>query len=200
MHRTERPTTRRAVAAGLLAVALAVTGSACAEDSGSSAPGAIKVGLLASLSGTYQAVGTDIRDGFELYLDTHGGKLGGHPVDLIVADEGDGAPTAVPAATKLLKKDRVHVLTGIVGGGSVAAVYPLLVEAKIPFVGRQRPARAQGRLPGLAHVLPVQGDRRGHRPVRAGQRGRHRVRDRPGLPGRLGPARRLHRRLRQGRR
>ena len=141
MHRTERPTTRRAVAAGLLAVALAVTGSACAEDGGSPAPGAIKVGLLASLSGTYQAVGTDIRDGFELYLDTHGGKLGGHPVDLIVGDEGDGAPTAVPAATKLLKKDRVHVLTGIVGGGSVAAVYPLLVESKIPFVGANgRPA------------------------------------------------------------
>jgi branched-chain amino acid transport system substrate-binding protein len=137
----------RAALAGLLGLALAATGTACASDAGS-APGTIKIGLLASLSGTYQAIGTDIRDGFELYLKSHGGKLGGHRVQLVVGDEGDGAPTAVPAATKLLKKDRVQVLTGIVGGGSVAAVYPLLLEAKVPFVG----ANGRPKLKDVSHV------------------------------------------------
>ncbi|MBF9133035.1 ABC transporter substrate-binding protein [Plantactinospora sp. S1510] len=127
---------RRVLTAALLALGLTVAGSGCnsGSDPGGT-PGTIKIGLLASLSGTYEAVGTEIRDGFELYLRTHDNKLGGHKIDLVVADEGNGAPTAVPAATKLLKQDRVHALTGIVGGGSVAAVAPVLAEAKIPFVG-----------------------------------------------------------------
>jgi branched-chain amino acid transport system substrate-binding protein len=136
MPRTVRSSRRRALAAALLALGLTATASGCAgngDNKGS--PGSIKIGLLASLSGTYQAVGTEIRDGFQLYLNTHDGKLGGHHVDLIVADEGNGAPTAVPAATKLIKQDKVQALTGIVGGGSVAAVYPVLTESKIPFIG-----------------------------------------------------------------
>lgn len=130
----------RPAVAALLGLALTASAAGCGSDSTTST-GSVKIGLLASLSGIYQAVGTDIRDGFQVYLRTHGDELGGHKVDLAVADEGDGAPTAVPAATRLIKKDRVQVLTGIVGGGSVAAVYPVLTESKIPFVGSNgRPA------------------------------------------------------------
>jgi len=136
MPRTVRIRRRRVLVAALLTLGLTATASGCAGDSGSkSSPDSIKIGLLASLSGTYQSVGTEIRDGFQLYLNTHDGKLGGHKVDLVVADEGNGAPTALPAATKLIKQDKVKALTGIVGGGSVAAVYPVLTEAKIPFIG-----------------------------------------------------------------
>ncbi|MEJ3744669.1 ABC transporter substrate-binding protein [Actinomycetes bacterium KLBMP 9797] len=131
---------RSKVLAGLLAVGLLTTAAGCGGDAEGSA-GTIKIGLLASLSGTYQAIGTDMRDGFQLYLRTHGNQLGGHPVELVIADEGDGPPTAVPAATKLVKQDRVSVLTGVVGGGSAAAIYPVLTEAKIPFIGSNaRPA------------------------------------------------------------
>ncbi|MFI5836259.1 ABC transporter substrate-binding protein [Micromonospora sp. NPDC051300] len=126
---------RRAGTAGLLALVL-LAASACADDGPTAGSGGtVKIGLLASLSGTYQSVGKDIRDGFQLYLSGHDGKLGGRKVELVVADEGNGAATAVPAATKLLKQDRVVALTGVVGGGSVAAVYPLLNETKVPFVG-----------------------------------------------------------------
>jgi branched-chain amino acid transport system substrate-binding protein len=141
MHPT-LPTHRR-LAAGLLAVGLAATATACAAggDGSATAPQTVRIGLLASLSGIYQSVGTDMRDGFQLYLKTHGGKLGGHRVELRIADEGDGAPTAVPAATKLVKQDRVVALTGIVGGGSAAALTPVLADAKIPFIGANaRPA------------------------------------------------------------
>ncbi|WBB71824.1 ABC transporter substrate-binding protein [Micromonospora sp. WMMD1128] len=129
------PGRSRARTAALLALVL-LAAPACADDGPSAGSGGpVKIGLLASLSGTYQSVGKDIRDGFQLYLSAHDGKLGGRRVELVVADEGNGAATAVPAATKLLKQDRVVALTGIVGGGSVAAVYPLLNETKVPFVG-----------------------------------------------------------------
>ncbi|MBY8870711.1 ABC transporter substrate-binding protein [Micromonospora sp. PLK6-60] len=129
------PRRRRACLAALSALIL-LPAAGCADGEPAAGPGkSIKIGLLASLSGTYQAVGKEIRDGFQLYLSSHDGRLGGHEVQLVVADEGNGAATAVPAATKLLKQDRVAALTGIVGGGSVAAVYPLLNETKVPFVG-----------------------------------------------------------------
>ncbi|MFF1416297.1 ABC transporter substrate-binding protein [Streptomyces sp. NPDC058280] len=127
-RRRFRPAGAAALALGLAAV------TGCSSDSGAG-DDTVKVGLVASLSGTYKPVGTDLRAGFELYLNTHGNKLGGRRVELIVADEGDGPPTAVPAATKLVKKDKVDVLTGLVGGGSVNAVLPLVNQAKIPFLG-----------------------------------------------------------------
>lgn len=133
------PFPRRWVVSGAAAAAVLVAVAGCADKAASTASDAaatpVRVGLLASLTGIYQAVGVDMKAGFQLYLDTHGNKLGGHPVDLKIADEGDGAATALPAATKLVKDDKIQVLTGLVGGGSVAAVAPMLNEAKIPLVG-----------------------------------------------------------------
>ncbi|GAA2087657.1 ABC transporter substrate-binding protein [Streptomyces albiaxialis] len=126
---------RRTVWAAGLALTLTAVAACGGGGAGSDGDKKVKIGLLASLSGTYKAVGTDMRAGFELYLDTHGNKLGGREVELSVGDEGDGPPTAVPAATKLIKKDRVDVLTGIVGGGSFNAVLPLTKRNKIPLVG-----------------------------------------------------------------
>ncbi|WBB61567.1 ABC transporter substrate-binding protein [Streptomyces sp. WMMC500] len=122
----------RASAAAAAAVSLAIAG--CSGGESGSGDDTVKVGLLASLSGTYEPVGTDLRNGFQLYLDTHDGKLGGREVELSVADEGDGPPTAVPAATKLVKKDRIDVMTGIVANGSYNAVLPMLEQNKIPLI------------------------------------------------------------------
>lgn len=118
---------------GVIAITLAATG--CDKDSSGGAAGSVKIGFVASLSGTYQAAGEDMRDGFQLYLDTHGGKFGGHDVDLVVADEGDGPATALPAATRLVKQERVVALAGIVASGSYQAVSAMTIENKVPLVG-----------------------------------------------------------------
>ncbi len=96
--RRRRVRLRPAGAAALALGLAAVTG--CSGGGSGSSDDTVKIGLVASLSGTYEPVGTELRDGFKLYLDTHGNKLGGRKVELIVADEGDGPPTAVPAATR----------------------------------------------------------------------------------------------------
>ncbi|SCG59579.1 ABC transporter substrate-binding protein [Micromonospora halophytica] len=125
-----------ATASGLLMAGAACSGTAA--DAGT-----VRVGLLVSLSGTYTTVGEDMQRGFTLYLDSHHGKLGGRKVDLVVADEGDGPATAVPAAQKLLERDRVVALTGLVGGATVDKVQTLTTERKIPLVGANaRPAFA----------------------------------------------------------
>jgi len=122
------------VAAALLLAATGCAGSSL-QNTPAAATGPVKVGLLVSLSGTYQAVGEDMKKGFDLYLSTHGTKLGGHPIDVSVADEGEGSGAVVPPVTKLVKQDKVQAVVGIVGGGSVAAAQPILTEGKVPLVG-----------------------------------------------------------------
>ncbi|MGC4790254.1 ABC transporter substrate-binding protein [Micromonospora sp. DT178] len=135
-----RPRPRRGLAA-LTAAGVLLTGAACSSTATDS--GTVRVGLLVSLSGTYATVGEDMRRGFQLYLDTHDGNLGGRKIDLIVGDEGDGPATAVPAAQKLLERDRVVALTGLVGGATVDKVQTLTTERKVPLLGANaRPAFA----------------------------------------------------------
>ncbi len=134
--------------AALAVTSVLLTATACGNAGGSKdAAAPVKIGLVASLSGVYQAVGQDMRDGFQLYLDLHHGQLGGRPVDLVVADEGAGPATAAPAATKLVKQNQVVALTGLVGGDSVAAVAPIATAAHVPLVG----ANARPTLKDVSH-------------------------------------------------
>lgn len=119
-----------AVLCGTLAL-----GAAACDGAPTAEPKTIRVGLIANEAGVFQAPGSELRDGFRLYLDTHGGKLGGHKVELITADEGYETSTAVNSATRLLEKDRVSALTGVVNGGNVAAILPLVNSHHVPFIG-----------------------------------------------------------------
>lgn len=124
---------RRLVAA-LLAGVLVAGAAAC--DGGSEPERqTIRIGMITALSGSLEAPGSELRDGFQLYLDMRGGQLGGHPAELIVADEGYERDITVESATKLLEQDRVSAITGIINGGSVAAILPLINQNKVPLVG-----------------------------------------------------------------
>jgi branched-chain amino acid transport system substrate-binding protein len=131
-HRLRRP-----LAAALTVVcAIALPGcSGSSLDAGPTADGTIKIGLIWPQSGPYESLGKDLAAGWQLYLDTHDGKLGGQPVTVVAADEGKGAATALPAAKKLLDADRVQVLVGTMAGDSSAAVSGLATTKKVPYIG-----------------------------------------------------------------
>jgi len=131
---TPHAASRRALAAATAALlALGLAPGGCGHG-GQATPGRLKVGFVASLSGTYKAVGDDMRDGFELYVARHNNRLGGRDVEVVVADEGEGPQQAIPAVTRLIQQDQVVAVAGLVGGGSVAGVVPLLAERRIPLV------------------------------------------------------------------
>ena len=129
----------RVTATGLLVGALTFTaacsGSAADDKGGSSDAGPIKIGLVIPLTGVFQSAGPDTRNGFQTYLDMHGGRLGGRDVEVIVADEGDGPPTSVPAVTKLVKQDKVSAVVGLTNAANVAANSHLLTENKTALIG-----------------------------------------------------------------
>ena len=63
-----------------LAAALMLAGSVHAADT-------IKVGFVSTLSGPAAGLGVDIRDGFDLAVKQLGGKLGGVPAEILIADD-----------------------------------------------------------------------------------------------------------------
>jgi len=82
----------------------------------------IKVGLLSTLSGPGAGLGIDIRDGFQLALKLNGGKLGGLPAEVIVADDQASPDVGRQTADRLVKRDKVDFMTGIVFSNVMLAV------------------------------------------------------------------------------
>lgn len=131
-----RSRTRYALA-GLLTVALlALSGcSGSSLDNDQSADGTIRIGLIWPKTGPYQALGVDMERGWQLYLDSHGGKLGGHTVTTATGDEGVSQATALTAAKKLLDADKATVLVGTASADPTVAIAPIANQRKVPFIG-----------------------------------------------------------------
>lgn len=94
----------------------------------------VKVGFLSTLSGPGAGLGVDIQDGFKLALKSTGGKLGGLPAELVVVDDQQNPDVAKQAAERLLKRDKVDFMTGIVFSNVMLAVGPSVFEAKTYYV------------------------------------------------------------------
>jgi branched-chain amino acid transport system substrate-binding protein len=82
----------------------------------------VKVGLLSTLSGPGAGLGVDIRDGFQLAIKLGGNKLGGRPVEVIVADDQASPDVGRQTADRLVKRDKVDFMTGIVFSNVMLAV------------------------------------------------------------------------------
>lgn len=94
----------------------------------------VKVGMLSTLSGPGAGLGVDIRDGFNLAVKQLGGKFGGLPVEVIVADDQANPDVAKQTTERLLKRDKVDFMTGVVFSNVMLAVGPSVFAAKVPYV------------------------------------------------------------------
>ena len=94
----------------------------------------VKVGLLSTLSGPGSGLGVDIRDGFQLAIKHTGGKLGGLPAEVIVADDQQSPDVAKQTAERLLKRDKVDFMTGLVFSNLMLAVGPTAFQNKTFYI------------------------------------------------------------------
>jgi branched-chain amino acid transport system substrate-binding protein len=95
----------------------------------------IAIALVASLTGAYRDVGEDMRDGFLLYLELEGGRLGGHDVDVTVVDEGDGAGEALATALASVQRADIRAVTGATTAQTATAMLGVLQTRGVPLVG-----------------------------------------------------------------
>ena len=90
--------------ASCLALGFGLTAPANAEE--------LRIGYISPVTGIFAAVGKDMVDGFQMYLDEHGGKLGGMDVKFIVEDDQGKPDAGVTKARKLILQDKVHMFIG----------------------------------------------------------------------------------------
>ena len=107
-------------------VAGAAPGFAAAQS------GPIKVGLLVPLTGNASALGKDMLNGSELYLDEINRQVGNRKIELIVEDTEGVTATALTKARKLVDQDHVAILTGGLLASTGYALHPFADAAKIP--------------------------------------------------------------------
>jgi len=94
----------------------------------------IKVGLLSTLSGAGAGLGVDIRDGFQLAMKHMDGKLGDVPAEIIVADDQMNPDAAKQTAERMIKRDKVHFMTGTVFSNIMLAIGPSAFQNKTFFI------------------------------------------------------------------
>jgi len=104
---------------GLLAsasiAALLATGAAEAADK-------LKVGVLATLEGTYTVLGEDGVRGLKTALKQFDGKGGGREVELVIGPTDASPDSAVRAARKLVEQDKVDIVIGPLSGSEGIAI------------------------------------------------------------------------------
>jgi branched-chain amino acid transport system substrate-binding protein len=119
-------------AAGMAAPALAACTS---SDAGATDSSPVRIGLIVPQSGANKPIGDDLNAGFQLYLNLHNGQLGGHPVQLIVVDEGETADSGKVAVDKLIKERAVHAMTGVASSTVMLAIRDQVESAQVPLLG-----------------------------------------------------------------
>lgn len=123
---------------GVLTLALAACGggSLGGEEGGSDGGGGgegggtIKVGLVIPQAGVYTPLGEDMKQGWDLWLEQNDGMMGDYEVETVVADEGEGPDTGVPAIQRLLQEDQVDIVVGIVNSATALGAADQFTEAQ----------------------------------------------------------------------
>lgn len=95
-----------------------------ADDSAADVTGSVKVGMITTLSGGAAYLGEDTRDGFQLAFDLDGR----FDLDLVIEDDAQDPAVGQQLAERMLERDDVDVMTGIVFSNVAGAVVPQVVN------------------------------------------------------------------------
>jgi branched-chain amino acid transport system substrate-binding protein len=75
-----------------------------------------------------------MQQGWELWLEQNDGMMGDFEVETVIADEGEGPDTGVPAVQRLLTEDSVDAMVGIVNSATALGVAQPVTEAEVPLI------------------------------------------------------------------
>ncbi len=104
-----------------------VAGTAQAADE-------IRVGMITTLSGGGSGLGIDIRDGFMLGLEHVGGKFGGLDTVVTEGDDQRKPDVAKQLADRMIERENVDIVTGIVWSNLALALMPTLARNEVVFL------------------------------------------------------------------
>jgi len=92
----------------------------------------IKVGVLAPMTGFVSAIGTDLKQGWELFWDENGTRVGNFEVVTVLEDDASSPDTALSKAQRLVSEEKVDVVVGPVLANQALAVADYLAREQVP--------------------------------------------------------------------
>jgi branched-chain amino acid transport system substrate-binding protein len=110
------------------------TGVEATQSKTSASKAPIKIGFITSLSGAAKPQATEMVNGIQLYLESVHYKLAGHPVLLLVENDGGDPATAMEKVRKLVDQDHVQVLDGLILANVGYSVAPLVDKLRVPTI------------------------------------------------------------------
>ena len=105
-----------------IGIAVAVGFASLAGGGLAGAADKIKIGVTATLEGTYTVLGEDGMRGFELALKAHNNKAAGREIEYIVGSTDASPDSALRAAKKLVEQDKVDILISPLSGAEGIAM------------------------------------------------------------------------------
>lgn len=112
----------------MIKLALAALFGVCVAQSAMAAD-SVKIGVLTTLSGPEAVLGNPMRDSAKLALEMLGGKIGGLPATLVFGDDEQKPNVGRQVVTRMLEKDHVDFMTGMLGANVLLAVYRPIIES-----------------------------------------------------------------------
>lgn len=98
-------------------------------------PAPIKIGYIGTFSGPIGALGQDNFDGFMLAVEQRGGKLGNVAVQVLKEDDQFKPDVGLQIAQKLIEKENVPIVTGLIGSNVMMAVARPITEKQVFLIG-----------------------------------------------------------------
>jgi branched-chain amino acid transport system substrate-binding protein len=117
---------QRAIA-GAMMLALVAAPAAAADK--------LKIGFISTLSGPSGVLGKHMKDGADLALANLGGKIGGVDAEFVYGDDQQKPDVGLQVVDKMLKRDKVDFVTGVLFSNVLLAIYPQVVKSNVIFVG-----------------------------------------------------------------
>src|SRR5690606_15388117 len=92
----------------------------------------IKVGVLAPMTGFVSAIGTDLKQGWELFWDENGTRAGNFEAGPVLEDDPSTPDTALSKAQRLVSEEKVVVVVDPVLASQALAVADYLAREQVP--------------------------------------------------------------------
>lgn len=107
----------------------------------------IKIGFVTTLSGGAGVIGKDMRNSVMIALDHLGGKMAGHPVEVLFEDDQVKPELGKQKTEKLLHKDKVDFMSGFIWSHVLLASHKTVTKAgKFLIISNAGTSKIAGKL------------------------------------------------------
>jgi branched-chain amino acid transport system substrate-binding protein len=94
----------------------------------------IKIGVILPLTGPSAAIGQEDLKGIQFAIDEAGGKVGGHPIELVIADDQNSPNVGLTEARRLVENEKVSAVVGSLNSAVALAIHAFTTRAKMPYI------------------------------------------------------------------